>query len=223
MSQSQDRSGSWSDTGRAEAFSDAVLAIVITLLVLDLQPPEHRPGQLLTALLDQWPTYLAYLTSFLYVGVVWLNHKAAFHRIRQMDRGLHWANLAILLTTSLLPFPTAVIADAVEAGDSADVRAAVGLYALVGVLVCVSWWWFFHYLGRHPELTEEDVHDRFFPRERIRALVGMLLYAAAGVIGGLVAPPLALVAFFALAVFYGVTSHGLSELSVVSRRGSAGG
>ena len=63
---------------------------------------------------------------------------------------LHWANLAILLTTSLLPFPTAVIADAVEAGDLADVRAAVGLYALVGVLVCVSWWWFFHHLGRHP-------------------------------------------------------------------------
>ena len=145
----------------------------------------------MTALLDQWPTYLAYLTSFLYVGVVWLNHKAAFNRISQMDRGLHWANLAILLTTSLLPFPTAVIADAVEAGDSADVRAAVGLYALVGVLVCVSWWWFFHYLVRHPELTEEDVQDRFFPRERIRALVGMLLYAAAGVIGGLVAPPLA--------------------------------
>lgn len=223
MSQSQDRSGSWSETGRVEAFSDAVLAIVITLLVLDLQPPEHRPGQLLTALLDQWPTYLAYLTSFLYVGVVWLNHEAAFNRISEMDRGLHWANLAILLTTSLLPFPTAVIADAVEAGDSADVRAAVGLYALVGVLLCVSWWWFFHYLGRHPELTKEDVHDRFFLRERIRALVGMLLYAAAGVIGGLVAPPLALVAFFALAVFYGVTSHGLSELPMVSRRGSAGG
>ena len=97
MSQSDERSGHRSDTGRAEAFSDAVLAIVITLLVLDLQPPEHRPGQLLTALLDQWPTYLAYLTSFLYVGVVWLNHKAAFNRISQMDRGLHWANLAILL------------------------------------------------------------------------------------------------------------------------------
>ena len=114
MSQPDERSGHRSDTGRAEAFSDAVLAIVITLLVLDLQPPQHRAGQLLTALLDQWPTYLAYLTSFLYVGVVWLNHKAAFNRISQMDRGLHWANLAILLATSLLPFPTAVIADAVE-------------------------------------------------------------------------------------------------------------
>ena len=127
MSQSDERSGHRSDTGRAEAFSDAVLAIASSpLLVLDLQPPEHRLASSLTALLDQWPTYLAYLTSFLYVGVVWLNHKAAFNRISQMDRGLHWANLAILLTTSLLPFLTAVIADAVEAGDSADVRAAVG-------------------------------------------------------------------------------------------------
>lgn len=59
-----------SDTSRAVAFSDAVLAIVITLLVLDLRPPEHEPGRLLPALLDQWPTYLAYVTSFLYVGVV---------------------------------------------------------------------------------------------------------------------------------------------------------
>jgi uncharacterized membrane protein len=140
-----------------------------------------------------------------------------------MDRGLHWANLGLLFTTWLLPFPTAVIANAVEVGDSADVRAAVGLYALVGVLLCVSWWAFFHYLGRHPDLTGEDVHDRYFPRERIRALVGILLYAVVGVIGGLVAPPLALVAFFALAVFYGFTSHGLSELPAVSRRGSPGG
>jgi uncharacterized membrane protein len=83
---------------------------------------------------------LAYVTSFLYVGVVWLNHKAAFQRIRRMDRGLHSANPGILLTTGLLPFPTAVIADAMEGGDAADVRVAVALYGLVGVLLGVSWW-----------------------------------------------------------------------------------
>jgi TMEM175 potassium channel family protein len=214
------RAGPRSDTTRAVGFSDAVIAVVITLLVFDLQPPEHEEGQLLSALLRQWPTYFAYLTSFLYVGVVWLNHKAAFNRIREMDRGLHWANLAILLTTSLLPFPTAVIADAVQVGHPADVRAAVGLYGLVGMLLCLSWWWLFHYLGRHPHLTREDVHHGFFPRERTRALVGIVLYAGATVIGDLVAPPIALVGFFAVAVFYGVTSHGFADLPVL-RRGPA--
>jgi hypothetical protein len=76
------------------------------------------------------------------------------------------------------------------------------------VLLTVSWTLFFHYLVHHPELVEEDVHDRFFHLERLRALAGILLYALAGLVGALVAPPFALAAFFALAVFYGFTSHG---------------
>ncbi|MET1087178.1 MAG: TMEM175 family protein, partial [Arthrobacter sp.] len=65
-----------SDTSRAEAFSDAVIAIVITLLVLELTPPETEPGGLLAGLLGQWPTYLAYAASYIYLAVIWLNHKA---------------------------------------------------------------------------------------------------------------------------------------------------
>lgn len=116
-----------------------MLAIVITLLVLDLRPPH---GQLLSGLLQQWPTYLAYAASYLYVAVVWLNHKAAFVRIRTMDRSLHWANLGTLATAALLPFPTAVVADALENGDRTDARVAVALYALVGALLSASWWVF---------------------------------------------------------------------------------
>lgn len=188
-----------------------MLAIVITLLVLDLRPPEGEPGELLTGLVDQWPTYLAYVTSYLYVGVVWLNHKAAFRRIVAMDRGLHWTNLLVLFTTALLPFPTAVVAGAIDAGNLADERTAVGLYALIGALLCLSWLWFFHYLGLHPDLTHEDVDDDFFPRERTRALVGVALYAAAGAIGYLISPLVAMAVLLALPVFYGVTSEGLFE------------
>jgi uncharacterized membrane protein len=77
--------------------------------------------------LQQWPTYLAYVTSYLYVGVVWLNHKAEFRRIRWIDRGLHWVNIGVLFTTALLPFATAVMADAVQEGNQDDERTAVGL------------------------------------------------------------------------------------------------
>jgi uncharacterized membrane protein len=174
-----DEYGPRSDTRRAEAFSDAVFAIVITLLVLDLHPPEAAQGQLLQGLLNQWPTYLAYVTSYAYVAVVWLNHKAAFRRIRYADRGLHWANLGILFTTALLPFPTAVVSNAVEEGNGADIRTAVALYALVGALLSLSWLVFFHYLAVREDLVEESVMEGYFRAERTRAGPG-----GSGVCGG---------------------------------------
>ena len=120
-----------SDTSRAVAFSDAVIAIVITLLVLDLRPPETEPGGLLVALLGEWPTYLAYAASYTYLAVIWLNHKAAFTRIQEMDRGLQWANLGILATLALVPWPTAVIAETARTGNLADERVGVALYVIV--------------------------------------------------------------------------------------------
>jgi uncharacterized membrane protein len=107
-----DDDGSRSDAGRTEAFSDGVLAIVITLLVLDLRVPRARPGHLLAGLLAQWPSYAAYVASYLYVAVVWLNHRATFQRVGTADRGLHWANFFVLFATALLPFPTIVLSDA---------------------------------------------------------------------------------------------------------------
>lgn len=212
------RFGDWSDTNRALAFSDGVLAIIITLLVLDLRPPEGEPGQLLSGLLEQWPTYLAYIASYLYVGVVWTNHRAVFRHIRWMNSGLHWVNLAVLFTTGLLPFPTAVMAEAIGAGDLADEQTAVGLYALIGTILCLSWLLFFHYLSQHPELLMRDDDDAFFAGERARAIVGAVLYAAGGFSGYLIAPGLALATFVALPIFYAITSEGLDRLSIRRRR-----
>ncbi len=79
-------------TRRTKAFSDGVFAIVITLLVLDLASPEYRPGGLGAALTRQWSSYLAFAVSFVYVGVIWLNHHALFRRIRRLDLGLNWIN-----------------------------------------------------------------------------------------------------------------------------------
>jgi uncharacterized membrane protein len=201
-----------SDTRRAEGFSDAVFAIVATLLALELKPSPGEPGQLLPELLARWPTYLAFLTSFLYVGVIWLNHKAVFAHIGGMDRGLHWANLAVLATVTLLPMPTAVIADAVEGGNATDQRTAIALYGLIGALVCVSWLWFFHYLSAHPTLLTDDVHGGFYRRERIRAVAGVALYGVAAALGAAGAAAVALGLLLALPAFYGLTSHGLAAL-----------
>jgi uncharacterized membrane protein len=203
-------------TSRAEAFSDGVFAIVITLLVLDLHPPKAPPGQLLSGLIQQWPTYFAYVTSYLYVGVVWLNHRAAFRRVQDCDKGLHWANLGVLFTSALLPFPTAILAQAMQNRNTTDTRTAVGVYALVGTFLCLSWWVFFHYLSRHPELVHDDVDEWFLAAERNRAFAGIMLYAAAGVLGYLVAPVIALVIFLVVPTFYGITSEGLFERPIAA-------
>jgi uncharacterized membrane protein len=206
------------DTVRVEAFSDGVFAVAITLLAVDLVPPVHRPGDLLHALLDQWPVYVSFLASFLYVGVMWMNHHATFTRIRRMDRGLRFANLAILLHTVLIPFPTAVMSATLQESNVADSRAAVALYALIGALMCASWLVFFHYLTSRPHMVEDDVPERFFHAERTRAWVGVALYCVAGVLGTALDPLVALAIFLALPIFYGVTSEGLLEMRWVGER-----
>jgi uncharacterized membrane protein len=208
-----------SDTGRVEAFSDGVYAIIITLLVLDLGVPEVPPGQLRQGLLDQWPAYVAYVVSFLYVGIVWQTHHAAFTRIRYVDRGLHWWNLAILFTSALLPFPTAVMSYAIQRGAMAtDARTAVALYALVGALLCTSWYWFVRYLATHAHLLEEESEAQFFRQQCGRVSLGIALYLVAGVLGVVVSPVVALIVFFVIPALWGVTSQGLAELHEAIRR-----
>jgi uncharacterized membrane protein len=198
---------SWSSPDRAMAFSDGVFAIIVTLLVLDLFPPEGPPGTLWARLMEQWPTYAAYFASYLLVGVAWLNHVAAFRHIRWMDRGLQWSNLAVLFTTGLLPFPTSVLAQAMGAGNLADERVAAGLYGVLGALTTLSWLLFFQYLGRHPALLVDTPRSAAFPGER--AVIGSLVYLSGGVLGVVVSPLLALVIFVGVPIFYAITSEGL--------------
>jgi uncharacterized membrane protein len=198
------------DTGRVEAFSDAVFAVAITILALEMSTPAHRRGGLLPALLHQWPVYLGYLTSFAYIGVIWLNHHQAFTRIRVMDRGLHVANLALLFTTAALPFPTGVLAHALqERITSADVRTAVALYALVAAVMCVSWAWIYYQLIRRPGLLEATADARYITLGLVRSAVGIMIYVLGGVLGWAINPGLALAVFLLLPLFYFATTEGI--------------
>ena len=90
--------------GRLEAFSDAVIAIVMTIMVLELLPPREPT---LEALFELWPTFLAYVLSFLYVGIYWNNHHHLFQVVHTIDGRVLWANLGLLFCLSLFPFGTA--------------------------------------------------------------------------------------------------------------------
>jgi uncharacterized membrane protein len=203
-----------SDTERLEAFSDGVFAITITLLVFDIVRPDYAPGRLWRQLLAQWPNYLAFLASFFYVGIIWLNHRAVFSRVRFCDRSLHLANLLLLLASALIPFPTALLSLALQRSNAADAIVAVEINAAVGAGMCLAWLALFHTLAVHPYLQENFVEPTFFPQERHRALLGIALYVAAGAIGWAWSPKLALLIFFVLPVFYGITSEGLTETRI---------
>ena len=202
------------ETDRLETFSDSVLSITMTLLVAEIVRPEYAPGQLLQKLAEQWASYIAFLASFCYAGVIWLNHRAVFARVRYCDRSLHLANLFLLLTSALIPFPTAILSAAIQGGNEFDARVAVALYAGIAGAMCLSWLVVFHVLSVHPYLVDDGVNPDFFPKERFRATLGVILYATAGVAGWLSTPKVALLIFLALPVFYGITSEGLTETRI---------
>lgn len=172
--------GEMPSPGRTESFSDGVFSIIITLLVLDLRVPRLvalRGETLGAALLDQWPTYLAFALTFLQVGVVWSNHHTMFHYIYRTDHKLLVYNLLLLLGVAVLPFTTAVLSEYIR-GDEAQRRLAAQIYSgalmAVGVAFNVIWQ---HALNAHLVHPHADPH-RLYALRRHWLLVPVL-YAAA--------------------------------------------
>jgi uncharacterized membrane protein len=89
---------------RLEAFSDGVIAILITIMVLELKVP-HSPD--FSALLPLWPVFMSYVLSFIYIGIYWNNHHHLMHAVKEVNGGVLWANLHLLFWLSLIPFVTA--------------------------------------------------------------------------------------------------------------------
>jgi TMEM175 potassium channel family protein len=203
---------------RTEAFSDGVMAIAITLLILNVHVDTGYASThgLLRALNHEWPAYLAYITAFLTIAIMWLNHHALFDKIRQVDKSLAWTNLALLLTISILPFPTSVVAQYLRAGGT-DAKVAVSFYGLISMLNGFTWLGSWVHLARYPELLHEPYDAAYAQLERRRTAMGVATYAAATAIAWL-APIVALFLFLAVAIFYAVTSSGsrLPDSSEVS-------
>ena len=189
------------DTSRIEAFSDGVFAIAITLLVLELHIPELGPGERLwPALVDEWPHFAAYLTSFAILGIMWVNHHSMFRQIQRADRGLLFLNLFLLLWTALLPFPTNLFAEYLL-DDTIDANVAAAVYSTNLTLAAISFsliWW--HVLRRH--LVDHAMTPAQQRASVLRYSIGTAFYAAC--IGlSFVSAPITLLVQFLLAVYYG--------------------
>src|SRR5512133_1817012 len=141
--------------GRLEAFSDGVFAIAITLLVLELGVEEGAEAHLLHSLLHEWPAYLAYFTSFLTLGVVWLQHSAITGALRTADGTLYRLNLLVLLLAGFLPFPTRLLSEFI--GERDPERVAAVFYGLTLLALALALTAFVRYAAEHRRLVKDEI------------------------------------------------------------------
>ncbi|MCL1588096.1 MAG: TMEM175 family protein [Actinomycetia bacterium] len=155
-------------------FSDGVFAIIITILVLDLKVPELDSGVALSdSLTDMRPSFIAFVLSFLLVGMYWVEHRGMFTQIRYVDANVLWLNLVFLLPLSMVPFAASALGKYESNPTALHLYGAVLMAATLMRLILVS------YLQRHPGLSWVSSTKQ---ANRLMTVVGiapMVVYGAA--------------------------------------------
>jgi uncharacterized membrane protein len=212
----QDRRGGIKETGRVEAFSDGVFAIAITLLVLDLHVPRdlHSVEGILGALREQWPAYLAFLLSFATIGIMWINHHYLFNLITRTDHWLLVFNALLLLTITVVPFPTSLLAEYIGHGGQ---EAAMAVYSGWSLLIALMFNLVWRYATHKGRLLS--------PRADLQAVraisrgyaFGPFLYLLSFGLS-FVSVPASLGVAIALAVFFALPGNALRKLTGIDGR-----
>jgi uncharacterized membrane protein len=174
---------------RVEAFSDGVLAVILTIMVLDLKAPRVAEPAALGRL---WPSFAIYLVSFFLTALYWINHHSLLAQARRITVGLLWANNALLLCTSLIPFATAYVAATSLAPFPTAVYAA--LQFLCGMAFNGMFW-------AIAAQREDEAFRQGAPLRRRRNRIAVGLYALSMLLA-LVSPPLAIALLTALSLAY---------------------
>src|SRR6516162_11778999 len=184
-------------TGRAEAFSDGVFAVAITVLVFGLLPIGTRTLNT-HVLLQAWPEYFAYVVSFLTIGIMWMNHHTILAHVNRVDRALLVLNLLLLMGIVAIPFPTQLVAEHLRGSGG---TVATVTYGLVMIAISASFCAMWVYVVTHAPALGAAV-----PQGALRqSIPGFTLGGAAYVAATLIAlwsPVAALIIFGLLAVYY---------------------
>ena len=180
-----------------EGFSDGVFSIAITLLVLEIGVPSGSGHDLLRALADQWPSYLAYLVSFATIGAVWFAHTVITGYLDHATSVFMRLNLLLLLVVSFLPFPTRLVAEYVhESGAQRIATTVLGIdLLLAAVLVLVLWRYAVREQLVRPDLADEDI--KTITKRLTPALVAYVVI----IVLGLFLPVLAVLGYLAIAIY----------------------
>lgn len=198
--------GEEKETGRVEAFSDGVFGIAMTLLVLEIRvpPPDTLSGHLLDALLRQWPSYVAYVISFVVIAIMWINHHNIFKFIKRTDNLFLLLNALLLMVICLVDFSTALLADYLQRPEQ---QTAAAVYAGVGFIIAILYNAVWRYAAWKNRLLDKNTDPKWVAsinRGYVFGPAGYLL--ALGLVW--VSVPLSLFVQFSLAVFFALTQNG---------------
>ena len=185
-------------TSRLAAFSDGVLAIAATLLILDVRTAGLPP--LGHQLVHIWPSYVGYATSFTTIGIIWVNHHTVIDQISHVDRRFLFINLFFLMVVAFIPFPTQLVAEHIRDGG-ADARDAALAYGITCTLMGVAFGLLWRYAIAGARLLRQDADRRTVAGITRTFRPGVPLYLTATLIA--FASPIASVILYAvIAVFY---------------------
>ncbi len=173
-------------------FSDAVIAIAMTLMALEIQVPETVDVvDLVPALYDVVPTLIAYAVSFLVVAIYWIEHHRMFRYIRRYDAGLIWINFLFLILIVLVPFPTDLLDRYTE--ETLTVVLYAVQVSLIGLVVALLWW----YASRNHRLVDADLDENFI-RKGVIIRVSMPLVFILSIPIAMVNPTMAIYSWVAV-------------------------
>ena len=201
-----------SDTARLETFADGVMAIAITLLILDVHVPPPSGASLWSALAEEWPSYAGYVVSFLTIGIIWVNHHQMFKLIGRVTHGFLMLNVIFLMTIAFLPFPTALVADYIRIPDSRT--AATVVYGLTMVAIAIMFNVVWRSASRGGRLLAAGVDQAGVDRISRSYLGGPIAYTVTTLVA-LVSPFLALGMFAAIALYWLLPSSGIQLASTL--------
>lgn len=164
-------------TGRIEAFSDGVFAIAITLLIIEIAVPHvDAEGSLGDAIFDLWPSYFAYILSFITIGIYWANHHSFFRLFLRTDHTFLMLNVFFLMCIAFLPFPTAVLAEYLN--DDEHRKVAVSLYSF-GLLAPATVWFLVWVYAAARKLTDQRLAPDFVSFLTRQYLLSIAVYLIA--------------------------------------------
>jgi len=194
------------ETGRVEAFSDGVFAIAITLLVLEFKVPHLPPGangrDLFLALLQLWPSMVAFLGSFIAILIMWINHHGLFRLIHKIDSRFLFANGFLLLMVTFVPFPTAVLAEYLgRPGERVAAAFYVGTFVVISIAFNAFW-----ATTTKRRLLKRSVPEAVVTRIRNAYRFGLGVYAASALLA-LWSAPAGLAACLSLWIYWSVLEY----------------
>ena len=188
---------------RLETFADGVFAIAATLLIIGVdQDVQGNTGHLAHDLLNAWPSFAAYVISFLTIGIIFSNHNLLMNQIDRVDRPLQMLTVGLLLCVSFLPLPTRLVAEHIRSHDLRPAAIVYGITMTTMALMFISIWL---YSSRGMRLLKPHADPKVVSGITRSYLPGTPIYLAATLVA-LVSPLTSVILFGAIALFYALES-----------------